>query len=541
VARDQSVQATRGSVLARAWWLHPWWLHPLLLSAFPVLFLFAANIREQVTLEPLLGPLVIIIAGAATLLLLVVVLFRLLHLEPSRAALVTSIGLVLFFAYGHVWQAVRGTIGSQALPLAAWAALGIVAIVIALRARSERVQLMTGVLNFGALILVVVNLVPIIDLGLQNGSVAVGGQAADGMPAPSRADPDIWYLVFDRYGGQPGLDGAYGFDNRSFLSGLEQRGFTTFDAATANYLKTAHSLASTLEMGYLDGAEYQDAATAPDDWTPLYRILQGSHAVERFLHARGYEYLHLGVRRGSTYANSAADRTFLYGDQTEFSSVLLETTLLVALEGLAESDVLGGMAELYRNHSLYQLDVLEQLASAGSDRPRFIFAHFLLPHPPYVFNADGSWVTTAQAADRTPDQQYLEQVQFTNDRILELLDAIQRSGDEPPVIILQSDEGPFPPRYARDEFGFQWRDATDAELVQKFSILAAYHVPGVAPADLGLTPTMTPINTFRAVFNALFDARLELLPDRNVIFVDQRHLYDFVDVTTRVQDAMTAR
>jgi hypothetical protein len=519
-----------------------WWLHPPLLAAFPVLFLFATNVREQITLEPLLGPLAIAVAGAAALLVVVVAVFRWLRLEPSRAALVTSVALVLFFSYGHVWQAAGAALGGHGVLLAIWGALAIVGISLAVRARPERVRATTGLLNVAAIVLVGVQLVPIVGLGLQARPAAVDDGGMDGPAAqPTTSDPDIWYLVFDRYGGERGLEAAYGFDNGPFTAELERRGFSVFDLATANYLKTAHSVASTLNMDYLDADALNAAATASDDWTPLYRMLQGPHEVGRRLHDRGYDYLHLGLRRGATYTNSSADRTFIYGDQTEFSAVLLETTIAAALDGLAPSDALGGISELYRSQSLYQLDALRQLASAPAERPRFIFAHILLPHPPYVFNADGSWVTASEAAGRNANVQYIEQLRFTNDQILELVDAIEASADEPPVIVLQSDEGPFPPRYARDEASFAWLEATDAELVQKFSVLAAYRVPGADASELGLARTMTPVNAFRAVFNVLFGDGFDLLPDRNIVFVDGRHLYDLVDVTDRVQEAMQPR
>lgn len=513
-------------------------MHPILLAAFPVLFLFAANLGEHVTIDPLVEPLALAVGAVALLLVLTVGLLRVTGLDAGRAALVVSVGVALFFSYGHAWQAADELLREHWVLLTGWALLAIGGTTAVLRASAGRVGRVTRVLNMIAALLVAINVVPIVGFALQEGSGVADGPASDSSVASNPSDPDIWYLVFDRYAGAPGLERAFGFDNDAFVSALEARGLAVYEGATANYLKTAHSLVSTLEMDFLDAQQLQDAAATPDDWAPLYRVLQGSHAVQRFLQERGYEYLHLGVRRGATYDNSAADRTFIYGEQTEFSAVLADTTLLTAIASFTTSDVLSGTSELYRNHSLYQMNVLEQLASARSLRPRFIFAHLLLPHPPYVFNADGSWVTTRQAAERTPEQQYIEQLRFANDRILALLDAIQASPDVPPVIVLQADEGPFPDRYARDELSFQWREATDAELVQKFSILAAYRVPGVSAAELELSSTPTPVNAFRAVFNALFDAGFETLPDRNLIFSDQRHIYDLIDATDRVQDAM---
>lgn len=513
-----------------------WWLHPLLAGTFPIVFLFSINISEQITLEPLLGPLAIAIGGCALLTAILVTVLRRFGVEPARGALVATLIITLFFAYGHVWRAVEEVVPLHRVLLAAWAAIGLIGLALALRARASTVRATTAALNAVGAVLVVINIVPILPLGIAQLAIATTeDRASRAQTAVPSIDRDIFYLVFDRYAGASALEAIYGFDNRPFLDELESRGFFVADAATANYLKTAHSLASTLEMEYLDASALAAEASAPDDWTPLYRALQGSHAVERFLHERGYSYLHLGVRRGATYTNTHADRTFLYGEHTEFSAVLLETTLLVALEHFGNGEP-GGLGGIYGNSSLYQFNVLHQLASARGDQPRFVFAHFLLPHPPYVFNADGSWVTPEQRAVRSNDELYLEQVQYVNSRLVGLLDdLLDRPAEEQPIVLLQADEGPFPDRYARDEEGFAWEQATDEELLQKFSILAAYHVPGLTDEGQGVPPDTTPVNSFRLIFNATFDAELPLLPNRNFVFVDQRHIYDLVDVTHRVE------
>ena len=78
--------------------------------------------------------------------------------------------------------------------------------------------------------------------------------------------------------------------------------------------------------------------------------------------------------------------------------------------------------------------------------------------------------------------------------------------------MLQADEGPFPARYRADEWGFQWRDATDAELEEKFGILFAMRVPGADLEAEGLHDAITPVNTFRIIFNARFGTDLPCSP-----------------------------
>jgi len=528
VARQADGRDEKTRFLAGAWWLHP-----LLLSAFPIIFLFASNIGEQVSLAPIGPPLAIALLVAAGAVVAVAIVARTTGASAARMALLISLLIVLFFSYGHVWSLVAPMLELHRFLLSAWL-LGGWAIVVA---GPRQVATATAFLNVIGAILLVVNLLPVIRFGLASGQ-PVGQDLPSAVPTAGAAvaeDRDVWYLVFDRYAGEDGLTATYGFDNRPFLDELARRGFQLVEHATANYLKTALSIDSTLSMDYLDADALTEAAASPDDWSPLYRDLQGSTAVERFLHARGYEYLHLGVRRGATYTNSAADQVFLYGDSSEFSAVLADTTLLVALEHLGTNEPTG-LRGLYGHQSLYQFDVLDQLARTDAPQPRFVFAHFLLPHPPYVFNADGSWVTEAQESSRSGEASYLEQVRFVNNRILRLLDAIEsRPESERPIILIQADEGPFPDRYAADEEGFRWTEATDEELLRKFSILSAYRVPGPPGDALELTDRTTPVNSFRAIFNAAFGAGFDLLDDRNLVFVDQRHIYDMVDVTDRVQ------
>ena len=76
-------------------------IHPFLVAAYPIVFLFAANADEQVTLDPLWTPLALALGATAVIL---VALALLLH-DWLRAALLTTVALIGFFGYGHAWNA----------------------------------------------------------------------------------------------------------------------------------------------------------------------------------------------------------------------------------------------------------------------------------------------------------------------------------------------------------------------------------------------------------------------------------------------------
>jgi hypothetical protein len=520
-----------------------WWVHPFLVAAFPVVYLFAANIGGQVSVEPLWLPLGIVLAAAAGTLLVAIAIGSVTGVGVARASLGASLLIGLAMTYGHAWTLVGTTVGSHVVLLAVWAVAAVIGLALVVRLPTAHVDRVTTAVSVVAGVLLVLNAVPIGTFALRPGE----GPISRADPSASASESggiaegrDVWYIVPDRYAGTDALRAVYEFDNEPFVEALRERGFVVAEHSTANYLKTAFSLLSSLNMEELDFDELGAEATAGDDWGPVHRRLQESHAVERFLHDRGYRYVHLGSRRGPTSTNHAADDVYLLGSTTEFDAVLVDTTILAAVEALVPDAGFTGTEDLLVDQTTFQLRTLHRLAA--DPRRTFVFAHLLVPHPPYVFNADGSRVTDAQRAARSADEQFLEQLRFTNERLIELVDRLQ-SGEPStwPIILIAADEGPFPERYAADEWSFPWLEATPEELVTKFSTLAAIHVPGVdrdGLVEAGFTDRITPVNLFRVVFNAAFGTELAALPDRNWSFTVQRELYEQVDVTERVRAAV---
>jgi hypothetical protein len=212
-------------------------------------------------------------------------------------------------------------------------------------------------------------------------------------------------------------------------------------------------------------------------------------------------------------------------DRSEFSRVLYRTTVV---EPLTRRLGLGGAAldprERERERVRFQLEAVAR--TAARPEPTFTFAHFLLPHPPYLFDADGGSLSLEEERARTLRENYVGQLEFANARLLDLIDVLL-SGPGDPIIVIQADEGPHPARYQADPEGFPWPEATDQELEEKLVILNAYRLPGVRTVPDGITP----VNTFRLILSAYLGADLEPLPDRVFVYRDERHLYDFVEVT----------
>ncbi len=338
----------------------------------------------------------------------------------------------------------------------------------------------------------------------------VGQWAKMGKPAtPPGAAPNIYYIVLDRYARADVLDEFFHFDNSEFLLALRERGFHVAPESRANYPRTLSSLASTLNLDYVVHDLAAVGGAMGSGRRPLMKLIE-DHAVGRFLKLRGYEHLHAGS--WVFHDNRHADRVYGACRLSEFSAALIGTTVFGPLLGDAKfrGGCIPANRRRYWEREGGKFRWLER-AVAG-DAPAFVFAHFLLPHDPYVFDVDGDFVTPEEEHRRGRTQGYVDQVRFVNRRLLQTIDRILARSERESIIVIQADEGPFP-EHLRDRLdGVDWSRASEAELRMKLGILNAYRLPGV---DVGrLPPDVSPVNTFRIILKEFFGTELKLLPDR---------------------------
>lgn len=526
--------------MRRLWGLvsaRPLALHPLLFASFPLLFLVARNLREDVPLRSVLVPL----AWALVVTALLQVLATLMFGSAQRAAIVVSTWVMLFLSYGHFWNAVQGRrigpleIESQVYLLIPAAVVGMAVVALAIRVKG-RLTGTTKILNVVAAFLVLINVVGIGIDEFTGGQTKLRAETVEGaarFPANPRPTlsaaktPDIYYIVMDRYAGAQTLEESFGFNNSEFLTYLRGEGFYAASESRANYRGSAQSLASSLNMVHLNALAEQ-LGRGSDDWGPVYRLLK-EFEVARYLKSLGYRYVHLGSWWEPTRTNAFADLDYQSESLSEFSQILSETTLLPVID--PDLDPRQRKYEL----ALWQFEKLRETVDLPG--PIFVFAHIILPHPPYVFDVKGGYVTQEREESRALQDNYVRQLRFTNSKLQELLDSLLSGPDgSDPVIILQADEGPRDDRESIvspcGEVA-DWTEATPAQLNCAYRVLNAYYLPGVGYSDL--YPEITPVNSFRLVFNLYFSANLPLLPDRSYTHPDRRRLYDFIDVTERLR------
>ncbi len=339
--------------------------------------------------------------------------------------------------------------------------------------------------------------------------------------------PDIYYFIFDRYASPETLLRHYGVDVFGTRNFLEQRGFHVVPAAHSNYHRTAYSLASTFYMDYLDFLSENDRL-AGNDWRPLHAML-GDHRVARFLKARGYRFIQFGSWWTGTFHNPVADENHPHGF-SEFNLLYLRYTILHPVFQVLPATRFTRRLDWDNAQCQRVGPQIEQIKNLGEqDQPLFVFAHILVPHGPYNFSADGRCLTIEEAEARGEHQGYIDQVVYASRIMEELVTALQAEGRNPPIIIIQSDEGPFP----KGSWDTPWHKSSPKIQMIKTSIINAYYFPNGDYSQL--REDITPVNSFRALFNTYFGTSFPLLRDRIFVSPDEKRLYEFHDVTEAVR------
>lgn len=348
--------------------------------------------------------------------------------------------------------------------------------------------------------------------------------------AAAQEKPDIYYLVFDRYASNQVLQEQLGYDNKRFTDFLRGNDFVVNEKAYSNYPFTTMSISSTMSGSYTNNvvAPFKDARVQSKT---LYHNLIRQSPVIKALMADGYSYYHIGSDYGATNKAPLATR-----DYTPISALEMFGKEQKRLRGIEASQY---QQSIFRSFTqmqdvswwpvrylevgkaggiVDQFNLLEGHAKSPEQGGRFIFVHIILPHEPFVFNSDGSLSIYPDANNigKEIKQKYLDQLQFLNMRLEEILVEIQKQSQGKAIVILNADEGPYPDVMnsslhksleETEETMAQW---SEDWLKMKFGILQAVHIPRASEQDLR---HLSSVNVFRIVLNSYLGYNLAYLPE----------------------------
>jgi hypothetical protein len=284
----------------------------------------------------------------------------------------------------------------------------------------------------------------------------------------------------------------------------------------SNYVTSELSLGSALEMDYLQNLGPGFNATN-EDQSLIWNSIR-YNTLEADLKKIGYTT----VAFATGFSWSELDNSDMYitpapywSDLTSFENLLLHTTPIRHLEDVGILNLFNIDGERFRERTLLDFNSVPRLASMPGTK--FVFMHILSPHPPFVFNADGSKISDPSSfidknGNYTLDkyqQGYRDAVPFDDQELEKTISTLISKSTRPLVILLQTDTGP-------------WFTTGPGQ----FTILNAYYMPGHTAQ---LYPGISPVNSFRVVLNAYFGAKMPLLNDQS-FYSPIPYIYNFSPV-----------
>ena len=498
---------------------------PLLISIAPILLLAATNVG-QFELEVIWLPIATSLVVATIAWVFWMIAFR----NFEKAAILTSISMMIFLSHGHIHEAVvqTGAISRGTLHLVIFTTW-IVLIALAcffLSRREKSLEPVTDAITTLAVILFVMGSVQLF-MGV-GASATEADQAniqqsvfpASMMNRNTAANnsstfdlPDIYYVILDGYGRDDQLLKYYSFDNTEFIESLEGKGFYVAEKSHSNYSHTFLSLASSLNLRFVvPNAEFTGNQSYQRG--PVYDSIQ-NHDLGRYLKAKGYKYIHLSTWWGPTSGSEIADIVTPW-TLPEFQTVFLQTTMLQPLTTRVIPRLNNFFVPKGPELMLKQLATIQ--AVPQQKEPTFTFAHIICPHPPFYFDRNGPSDEGGDNYSWQAREPFVDQLMYLNKRIEGLVESIIEQSDSPPIIIIQADHGT----------ASQTEEFEPSFVEERMSILNAYYVPDSVRENL--YETITPVNSFRVLLNSLFDAGLPTLPDK-INFSKETRPYDFLDAT----------
>ena len=454
-------------------------------------------------------------------------ILNLLIKDKMKSGLIISLGLVLFFSYGHFFNVLRDiviedlVISRNRYLVPSFGIIFAIGVYSMLKTK-KNFSNFTTIANVIAIVILLISVSNIFVYALGNNDddrsiLNDRFNYEDGLPASLDYTPNVYYIILDEYASSKVLKDIFDFDNQDFISQLSARGFHVTENSHSNYAGTILSLTSSLNMEYVNYLADAVGVDSSDRRLP-YQLYGDNNIMNIF---ESFNYTLVSSHPFHDYLTLSGYEICTNSPFTSQLEVLLwKSTILFPIFTINSE-------YFYADRTLCQFSELSSMHNSTKE-PFFAYIHFLLPHTPYVFDPSGNIKESQIDSASTLEERklaYIDQVQFANKKIIETIDKILLESDSPPIIVLQGDHGT---NILFTKFGENWPQHHDKSVTETMSIFNAYHLPD-QNTEL-IYDSITPVNSFRLILNAYFNTNYELLEDKSY-FSDSTRPYNFTDVT----------
>jgi hypothetical protein len=430
-------------------------------------------------------------------------IFRLFYKSWIKAAIVAFFIMAFHFFFGSIQDVLRnifpGSFITKYVFILPVSFCLVVLLIIFLKKRKKPLQRLAFYLNFLFVLLIVMDTVWLISKVINGEKKEIAALPKEFVSCTDCPKPDVYIIIADEYAGNKELKDIFHFDDSLFLNQLQEQGFHVIPNSSSNYNFTPYSVASTLNMDYLD----LERRGKQPLLTYTYATIRNNKFLE-FLLYNQYRFYNYSVfdydgQPALTQETFLPVKTNLITGQTFLSRIKKEMRFLLVTKFKSDKQIKeNAYYNLVNNEKLFQLTV--QTAKEKTKQPKFVLTHLMMPHYPYYYDKSGNefpFETLAEGKQNN-QQHYIEYLQYSNKKLLELVNHILKNSSTPPIIILMGDHGfrhfttPVDPKYY-------------------FCNLVSVHLPGDNYA--AFSDSLTNVNLLRTVLNTSFGQQLPYLKD----------------------------
>ena len=503
-------------------------IHPFLVAIFPILIIYSHNIG-RVEIEEIILPIILIVGSALGLYYF----WKLILKNENKSAIIVTLIIIVLFSYGHVYYLLNDVaidgfdIGKNSYLIPAFGLLLGIGIFFTIKTKTV-LDNATSILNVISIVFVLVAIGNVLlvtteivscdkctiqELFYEEIDFSSNFEQHKFSIFENQKIPDVYYLILDEYARSDALLDYHEFDNSEFINFLESKGFHIAKNNFANYPLSMQSIPALMNMRYIDFLSYEIGSDVRN-YKPIngkdYGLYANNQVIKSFKEM-GFKIITFNTFTLTDYENQLSDISICHRNVNVLDNKLFDT--------IARTTIFGYFIERWSEDELRGVTVctLEEFSKAGNkfEEPVFVWAHVMLPHPPWIFGPNGESITPGKPLLITdnpefrgsgwePKYQYIQQVEFANKKTMQIVENILEK-DSSAIIIVQGDHG--------TAWDLNWLEPSKDDVYQRMRNLDAIYFPDKEKRGL-LLDDRTLVNTFRTVFNAYFGSDYEILENK---------------------------
>ena len=318
------------------------------------------------------------------------------------------------------------------------------------------------------------------------------------------AKPNVYYFIYDEYGGYENLERYYDYDNEDFYDTLKNAGMNvSYSSRNTESIFTSTIVPNLMNLSYVasdDGYSIDNIALTEN--ASLLKLFQNNGYTVNMID-------HLGFLK-TAGCNVLNDD--LEGDN--ISTYLINNSALKQIESV--------MKELYRrshgdstSYESYTRGILELMEKSPEyikkNQPTLTIGYIQSPHDPIMFREDGSILPESQWHNWNDKQLYIGQLKYISQNIENVIENIKKS-DPDALVIIQSDHGSRYPYWMVEDYDAEAYDEQEENFYMQ-NILNCVYYKGETIDIEGESG----INTLRKTLNYVFGTSYEMLDSQKCV------------------------